>query len=45
MLEQRNMMAHTYNEERADKAAQLLREAYYPAMREFQAMFSSLAKQ
>jgi nucleotidyltransferase substrate binding protein (TIGR01987 family) len=45
MLEQRNLLAHTYKEERAEKAARLLREAYYPAIQELHMTFTILLNQ
>ena len=34
MLEKRNLMAHTYDEKRADEAAHLILTSFYPALQQ-----------
>lgn len=41
-LEKRNLMAHTYDENLADEAEQLIRTNYYPMLREFNAYLEEL---
>lgn len=42
-LEKRNLMAHTYNEQLADEAEQLIRTNYYTMLREFSLFLEGVA--
>lgn len=45
MLEKRNLLAHTYDEVRAEQADSLIRQHYFPAIRQVHGKLLELATQ
>ena len=43
MLEQRNLLSHTYNEKQAQAATNLIRESYYPAIQQAYQFLKSIS--